>query len=75
MIDEQDKMEYDGCLLSYTNDDLSSPVDIVIKEYINQEIYIYIHTSTYNHIYLCLSPGVSFRGYAENLIYYGLINN
>ena len=43
MIDEQDKMEYDGCLLSYTNDDLSSPVDIVIKEYINQEIYIYTH--------------------------------
>ena len=44
MIDEQDKMEYDGCLFkSYCNDDLSSPVDIVIKEYINQEIYIYTH--------------------------------
>ena len=42
MIDEQDKMEYDGCLFkSYRSDDLSSPVDIVIKEYINQEIYIY----------------------------------
>ena len=44
MIDEQDKMGYDGCLFkSYRSDDLSSPVDIVIKEYINQERYIYTH--------------------------------
>ena len=45
MIDK-DKMEYDGSSIfnkSYYNDDLSSPVDIVIKEYINQEIYIYTH--------------------------------
>ena len=45
MIDK-DKMEYDGSSIfnkSYKYDDLSSPVDIVTKEYINQEIYIYTH--------------------------------
>ena len=62
MIDEQDKMEYDGCLFkSYRSDDLSSPVDIVIKEYINQEIYIYTQVPIIISIYAS-PPGLVLEG-------------